>query len=38
MAGGLLVLAAHGAGRFSLDALLARRATRNATTFAGAAR
>lgn len=28
MAGGLLVLAAHGAGRFSLDALLARRANR----------
>jgi putative oxidoreductase len=38
MAGGLLVLAAHGAGRYSLDALLARRATRNAATLAGAAR
>ncbi|HEY1136544.1 MAG TPA: DoxX family protein [Xanthomonadaceae bacterium] len=38
MAGGLLVLAAHDAGRYSLDALLARRSTRNATTLAGAAR
>lgn len=38
MAGGLLVLAAHGAGRYSLDALLARRTARNAAALAGAAR
>lgn len=38
MAGGLLVLATHGAGGWSLDALLARRANRAAPTLAGASR
>lgn len=38
MAGGLLVLAAHGAGRYSVDALINRRSAHGAAPLPGATR
>ncbi|MBL8261241.1 MAG: DoxX family protein [Xanthomonadaceae bacterium] len=38
MAGGLLVLAAHGAGRYSVDALITRRSANGAASLLGASR